>query len=215
MHDDRDGSGRRRGHRWNRICWWHSLPVTASNSAIKGGTIAPAGLHKSLRLLEISKENKLPIVALAESGGANLNYATDVFVDGARSFANQARLSACGIPQVTVVHGNATAGGAYQPGLSDYVIMVRGKTKMFLAGPPLVKAATGEDATDEELGGAELHTEVVGSAEYLAEDDADGIRIARSVMRENAMERAITASGSSLIRGTSLFTRRVIGSCSN
>ena len=80
------------------------------------------------------------------------------------------------------MHGNATAGGAYQPGLSDYVIMVRGKTKMFLAGPPLVKAATGEDATDEELGGAELHTEVVGSAEYLAEDDADGIRIARSVM---------------------------------
>ena len=183
MHDDRDGSTAGGGV-ISGIGYVGGIRclVTASNSAIKGGTIAPAGLHKSLRLLEIARQNKLPIVALAESGGANLNYATDVFVDGARSFANQARLSAHGIPQVTVVHGNATAGGAYQPGLSDYVIMVRGKTKMFLAGPPLVKAATGEDATDEELGGAELHTEVVGSAEYLAEDDSDGIRIARSVM---------------------------------
>jgi geranyl-CoA carboxylase beta subunit len=183
MHDDRDGSTAGGGV-ISGIGYVGGIRclVTASNSAIKGGTIAPAGLHKSLRLLEIARQNKLPIVALAESGGANLNYATDVFIDGARSFANQARLSAYGIPQVTVVHGNATAGGAYQPGLSDYVIMVRGKTKMFLAGPPLVKAATGEDATDEELGGAELHTEVVGSAEYLAEDDIDGIRIARSVM---------------------------------
>lgn len=183
MHDDRDGSTAGGGviAGIGYVGGIRCL-VTASNSAIKGGTIAPAGLHKSLRLLEIARQNKLPIVALAESGGANLNYATDVFVDGARSFANQARLSAAGIPQVTVVHGNATAGGAYQPGLSDYVIMVRGQTKMFLAGPPLVKAATGEDATDEELGGAELHTELVGSAEYLAENDADAIRIARQVM---------------------------------
>ena len=183
MHDDRDGStsgggfiagiGFVRGIR--------SL-VVANNCAIKGGTISPAGLNKSLRLQEIASRNKLPIVTLAESGGANLNYATDIFVDGARTFANQARLSAAGIPQVTVVHGNATAGGAYQPGLSDYVIMVRGKSKMFLAGPPLVKAATGEEATDEELGGAQLHTGIVGTGEYLAEDDADGIRLAREIM---------------------------------
>ncbi|WP_203141663.1 acyl-CoA carboxylase subunit beta [Marinobacter mangrovi] len=156
--------------------------VVASNCAIKGGTITPAGLDKTLRLQQIAMENKLPVVSLSESGGANLNYATDIFVLGARGFANQARMSAAGIPQVTVVHGNATAGGAYQPGLSDYVIVVRNKAKMFLAGPPLLKAATGEVATDEELGGAEMHAEIAGTAEYLAENDADGIRHAREVM---------------------------------
>ena len=183
MHDDRNGASAGGGilAGIGYVCGTRCL-VVANNSAIKGGTISPAGLHKSLRLQKIALENKLPVITLAESGGANLNYATDIFVDGARSFANQARMSAAGIPQVTVVHGNATAGGAYQPGLSDYVIMVRGKTKMFLAGPPLVKAATGEDATDEQLGGAELHTQEVGTGEYLAEDDADGIRLAREIV---------------------------------
>ncbi|GLQ30176.1 acyl-CoA carboxylase subunit beta [Litoribrevibacter albus] len=156
--------------------------VQLNNSAIKGGTISPSGLEKTLRVQQIALENRLPLITLAESGGANLNYATDVFVPGARAFANQARLSAAGIPQITVVHGNATAGGAYQPGLSDYVIVVRNQAKMFLAGPPLLKAATGEIATDEELGGAELHAFEAGTAEYLAENDADGIRIAREVM---------------------------------
>ena len=127
-------------------------------------------------------ENKLPVVTLTESGGANLNYAAEIFVEGARGFANQARISAMGIPQVTVVHGSSTAGGAYQPGLSDYVVVVRGKAKMFLAGPPLLKAATGEIASDEELGGAELHAQVAGTAEYLAENDADGVRLAREIV---------------------------------
>jgi len=183
MHDDKDGS-MAGGGVIAGIGYVSGIRciVIASNSAIKGGTISPAGLEKTLRIQDISKENKLPIVTLAESGGANLNYATDIFVQGARGFANQARLSAAGIPSVTVVHGNATAGGAYQPGLSDYSIMVRGKAKMFLAGPPLLKAATGEVATDEELGGAEMHTQVAGTAEFLAEDDADGIRIAREIM---------------------------------
>ena len=140
--------------------------VGASNSAIKGGTISPSGLRKSLRLQQIARQNKLPMVTLAESGGANLNHAADIFVEGARSFANQARLSAMGIPQITVVHGNATAGGAYQPGLSDYMVVVRGKTEMFLAGPPLLKAATGEVATEEDLGGAAMHAQVAGTAEY-------------------------------------------------
>lgn len=110
--------------------------VIANNSAIKGGTISPTGLKKSLRLQQIAVENKLPVITLAESGGANLNYAADIFVEGARGFANQARMSAMGLPQITVVHGSSTAGGAYQPGLSDYVVVVRGKAKMFLAGPP-------------------------------------------------------------------------------
>ncbi|KHL68851.1 methylcrotonoyl-CoA carboxylase [Pseudomonas flexibilis] len=156
--------------------------VLANNSAIKGGTISPTGLKKSLRMQQVAVENKLPIVTLAESGGANLNYAADIFVEGARGFANQARISAMGIPQVTVVHGSSTAGGAYQPGLSDYVVVVRGKAKMFLAGPPLLKAATGEIATDEQLGGAEMHAQIAGTAEYLAENDADGVRLARNIM---------------------------------
>ncbi len=155
--------------------------ITASDSGIKGGTIAPMGLRKSLRAQEIAYRNKLPVVNLVESGGANLNYQAEIFVDGGRGFANQARLSAAGIPQITVVHGSSTAGGAYVPGMSDYVVVVRGRAKIFLAGPPLLKSATGEIATDEELGGAEMHTHISGVAEYLAENDADAIRIAREI----------------------------------
>jgi len=156
--------------------------VLASDSAIKGGTITPMGLRKSLRAEAIALENKLPVVRLVESGGANLMHVGEVFIEGGRGFGNQARLSAAGIPQVTVMHGHSTAGGAYLPGMSDYVIMVRGRAKAFLAGPPLLKAATGEIAGDEELGGAEMHTRVSGVAEYLAENDADGIRTARDVL---------------------------------
>lgn len=184
MYDDKDGSGAGGGVIAG-IGYVEGIRcmIVVNNCAIKGGTISPAGLDKSLRLQEIAQENNLPVVSLSESGGANLNYATDVFVKGARAFANQARMSAQGLPQVTVVHGNATAGGAYQPGLSDWVVLVRGKAKMFLAGPPLLKAATGEVATDEELGGAEMHAQTAGTGEYLAENDSDGIRIARDIMQ--------------------------------
>ncbi|BAQ82145.1 geranyl-CoA carboxylase subunit beta [Pseudomonas sp. St29] len=183
LHDDKDGSQAGGGliAGIGYVCGVRML-VVANNSAIKGGTISPSGLKKSLRLQQIAMENKLPVVTLAESGGANLNYAAEIFVEGARSFANQARMSAMGLPQITVVHGSATAGGAYQPGLSDYVVVVRGKAKLFLAGPPLLKAATGEVATDEELGGAEMHAQVAGTAEYLAQNDADGIRIVREIV---------------------------------
>ncbi|MQX54441.1 acyl-CoA carboxylase subunit beta [Alcanivorax sediminis] len=191
MHDDKDGTEAGGGviAGIGYVSGVRCL-VTASNSAIKGGTVTPSGLHKTLRLQRIALENKLPVVSLSESGGANLNYAAEVFVEGARSFANQARLSAAGVPQITVVHGNATAGGAYQPGLSDYVIVVRNRAKMFLAGPPLLKAATGEVATDEELGGAEMHAGVAGTAEYLVENDADGIRQARELMKVLGWQRA-------------------------
>jgi geranyl-CoA carboxylase beta subunit len=184
MHDDKDGSGAGGGiiAGIGYVEGIRSM-VVVNNCAIKGGTISPAGLDKSLRLQEIADQNNLPVISLSESGGANLNYATDIFVKGARAFANQARMSAKGLPQVTVVHGNATAGGAYQPGLSDWVVLIRGKAKMFLAGPPLLKAATGEVATAEELGGAEMHAQTAGTAEYLAENDGDGIRIAREIMR--------------------------------
>jgi len=156
--------------------------VVVDNFAVKGGTVTPDGLTKKLRFQEVARENRLPLISLSQSGGANLAYAHEVFIPGGRSFANQARLSALGIPQITVVHGSATAGGAYQPGLSDYTIMVRGQATMYLAGPPLLKAATGEVATDEELGGAEMHCTVAGTGDYLAGDDADGIRLAREVM---------------------------------
>ncbi|MGE0388057.1 MAG: acyl-CoA carboxylase subunit beta [Gammaproteobacteria bacterium] len=156
--------------------------VHADNFVVKGGTVSHQGILKKMRFQQIARENKLPIVSLAQSGGANLKYVSDYFLEGARFFADRARLSAFGLPQITVVHGSATAGGAYDPGLSDYMIMVRGKATMYLAGPPLLKAATGQIATDEELGGAEMHCRIAGSAEYLAEDDADGIRIAREVL---------------------------------
>jgi len=182
MHDDKDGSTAGGGIIVGiGFVSGVRCMLQVNNSAIKGGTISPTGLDKTLRLQEIARENKLPLITLAESGGANLNYATDIFVPGARAFANQARLSKAGVPQITVVHGNATAGGAYQPGLSDYIVAVNNKTKMFLAGPPLLKAATGEIATDEELGGSDLHVYQAGTADYLAQDDNDGIAIARDI----------------------------------
>ena len=156
--------------------------VSASDSAIKGGAVSPMGLKKSLRAQEIALAQRLPIISLVESAGANLMYQAEIFVDGGRVFANMARLSAAGVPQITVVHGSSTAGGAYLPGLSDYVIAVRGQAKVFLAGPPLVQAALGEVADDESLGGAELHATVTGTAEYIAENDAHAIHLARELM---------------------------------
>ena len=156
--------------------------VVASNSAVKGGTTDAAAQTKYQRAQQIALENRLPVLLLVESGGANLLHQARIFVRGGGGFRNQARLSAAGIPQIAVVHGSSTAGGAYLPGLSDYVIVVRGRSRIFLAGPPLLKAATGEIATDEELGGAELHAQVSGTAEYMAEDDAEALAIAREVM---------------------------------
>jgi len=155
--------------------------VTASDSAIKGGAISPMGLKKTLRAQEIARVNRLPGIGLIESAGANLLHQSELFVEGGQVFCNMARASAAGMPQLTVVHGSSTAGGAYLPGLSDYVVVVRGKSRIFLAGPPLVKAALGEDADEESLGGAVMHTQVAGTAEYMAEDDAHGIAVVRDV----------------------------------
>jgi geranyl-CoA carboxylase beta subunit len=157
--------------------------VLASDSGIDAGALQPMGLDKLLRAQELALENKLPYVQLVESAGANLmTYRVEDFVRGGSSFRNLARLSAAGLPVVTVTHGSSTAGGAYQTGLSDYIILVRGRSRAFLAGPPLLKAATGEVATEEELGGAVMHTSISGLGDYLAEDDRDALRIAREVM---------------------------------
>lgn len=160
------------------------IVVSASDSGIKGGAATPMGVDKSLRAQNLALENKLPFVQLIESAGGNLLRQAEMFVRGGRGFANLAKLSKAGIPVVAVVHGSSTAGGAYNTGLSDYIVVIRGRSKVFLAGPPLLKAATGEIATDEDLGGAEMHYQISGLAEYMAEDDRDGIRLARDIMRK-------------------------------
>jgi geranyl-CoA carboxylase beta subunit len=158
--------------------------IVASDSGIEAGAIQPMGLDKILRVQELALENKLPFIHLVESAGANLmRYRVEGFVRGGGLFRNLARLSAAGIPVITVQHGSGTAGGAYMPGLSDVVVMVRKRSRAFLAGPPLLMAATGEVATEEELGGAEMHTAVSGLGEYLAEDDRHALGIAREVVR--------------------------------
>lgn len=157
--------------------------VVASDSGIEAGAMQPRGLEKILRVQEMALENRLPFVHLVESAGANLmRYQVEGFVLGGGLFRNLARLSAAGLPVITVQHGSGTAGGAYMPGLSDVVIMVRGRSRAFLAGPPLLKAATGEVATEEELGGAEMHTGISGLGEHLAEDDREALGIARDIL---------------------------------
>ncbi len=158
--------------------------VSVDDYLTKGGSITPLGGKKRGRMSALALKNKLPMVTLAQSGGGNLKLIGDFFGESAEGFAQQCRLSAAGIPQITVVHGSATAGGAYQPTLSDYLILVRKQSTMYLAGPPLLKAATGEIATEEDLGGAEMHSEIAGTNDYLAENDADGIRIAREVTQK-------------------------------
>jgi len=168
--------------------------VLASDSGIDAGALQPMGLDKQLRIQEIALENQLPYVQLVESAGANLmQYRVEEFVRGGNLFRNLARMSAAGLPVVTVTHGSSTAGGAYQTGLSDYIILVRDRSRAFLAGPPLLKAATGEVATEEELGGAVMHTSISGLGDYLAEDDRDGLRIAREILGQIDWNRGMPA----------------------
>jgi len=159
--------------------------VVANDATVKGGTYFPMTVKKHLRAQEIAEENRLPCVYLVDSGGAFLPLQADVFPDRehfGRIFYNQARMSALRIPQVAVVMGSCTAGGAYVPAMSDEAVIVKGVGTIFLAGPPLVKAATGEEVTAEELGGADVHTRVSGVADHFAEDDAHALEIARSVV---------------------------------
>lgn len=165
--------------------------IYVNDSGIKGGANHPRGVDKTLRAQAIALENKLPYVQLVESAGANLLLQSEQFVPGGAIFANLARLSAAGQPVVSVVHGSSTAGGAYQTGLADYIIMVRKRSKVFLAGPPLLKAATGELADDESLGGAEMHTSVTGLGEFLAEDDADALRLCRELFGKIPWDRSV------------------------
>jgi 3-methylcrotonyl-CoA carboxylase beta subunit len=159
--------------------------VLANDATVKGGTYFPMTVKKHLRAQEVAEENRLPCVYLVDSGGAFLPLQADVFPDRehfGRIFYNQARMSAMRIPQVAVVMGSCTAGGAYVPAMSDEAVIVKGTGTIFLAGPPLVKAATGEEVTAEELGGADVHTRISGVADHFAEDDAHALEIARSII---------------------------------
>src|SRR5688500_4014835 len=160
--------------------------VVGNDATVKGGTYYPITVKKHLRAQQIALENRLPCVYLVDSGGAFLPLQAEVFPDRehfGRIFFNQARMSADGVAQIAVVMGSCTAGGAYVPAMSDETIIVKGTGTIFLGGPPLVKAATGEEVTAEELGGADVHTRISGVADYLAEDDEHALHLARTIVR--------------------------------
>jgi acetyl-CoA carboxylase carboxyltransferase component len=157
--------------------------IVANDPTVRGGAVNPYSLHKTRRAGEIALANRLPMLNLVESGGADLPSQAEIFIPGGRVFRDLTRLSAARIPTISVVFGNATAGGAYVPGMSDYTIMIRNQAKVFLAGPPLVKMATGEITDDESLGGAAMHAGTSGLADFLAEDERDGLRLARQCVR--------------------------------
>ncbi|MFI1825219.1 acyl-CoA carboxylase subunit beta [Streptomyces sp. NPDC020412] len=156
--------------------------ITANDPTVRGGASNPWTLRKALRANEIAFANRLPVVSLVESGGADLPSQKEIFIPGGALFRDLTRLSAAGIPTVAVVFGNSTAGGAYVPGMSDHTVMIRERSKVFLGGPPLVKMATGEESDDESLGGAEMHARTSGLADHFADDEHDALRQARRVV---------------------------------
>jgi acetyl-CoA carboxylase carboxyltransferase component len=156
--------------------------IIAHDPTVRGGAMNPYSLRKGLRALEIARTNRLPVMNLVESGGADLPSQADLFVPGGRTFHELTELSAHGVPTVALVFGNSTAGGAYVPGMCDYAVLVDRQAKVFLGGPPLVKMATGEEADDESLGGAEMHSRTSGLSDYFAVDEHDAIRIGREIM---------------------------------
>ena len=160
----------------------HHVLVIANDVTVKGGTLYPLTVQKQLRAQEIARENRLPCVYLVDSGGAYLPLQSEIFTPGGRIFHNQACLSAAGVPQIAVVHGPSTAGGAYVPAMCDENIIVQQQGAIYLGGPPLVKAATGEDVSAEDLGGGDVHTRISGVSDHLAHDDRHGLALAREAM---------------------------------
>ena len=156
--------------------------VIANDPTVRGGASNPWTVKKLFRAAQIAKENRLPTINLVESGGADLPTQKEIFIPGGALFRGLTEASADRRPTVALVFGNSTAGGAYVPGMSDYVVMVKEQAKVFLGGPPLVKMATGEDSDDESLGGAEMHARRSGLADYLAVDERDAIRIGRRIV---------------------------------
>ena len=167
-----------------RVCG-REVVIVANDATVKGGTYYPMTVKKHLRAQEVAEQNHLPCIYLVDSGGAFLPLQADVFPDRehfGRIFYNQARMSAKGIPQVAAVMGSCTAGGAYVPAMSDETVIVEGTGTIFLGGPPLVRAATGEEVSAEDLGGAYVHTEISGVADHFAADDEEALAIVRSIV---------------------------------
>jgi acetyl-CoA carboxylase carboxyltransferase component len=158
--------------------------VSANEPTLRGGSFNPYGMRKTARTMEVSAANRLPLINLTESGGADLPHQSEIFVPGGSGFRELTRRSAERIPTICLVFGSSTAGGAYVPGMSDYVVMVKEGAKVFLGGPPLVKMAIHEDSDEEELGGAEMHSRVSGVSDYLAADERDAIRIGREIVAQ-------------------------------
>ncbi len=194
-----------------QICGRQCL-IVANDATVKGGSYYPLTVKKHLRAQEIAAENRLPCVYLVDSGGAFLPLQSEVFPDRdhfGRIFYNEARLSAAGIPQIAVVMGMCTAGGAYVPAMADEAIIVRNRGTIYLAGPPLVRAATGEEITAEALGGGDVHTRISGVADHLADDDLHALHLARSAIatlnREKTMTGQIAAPEDPLYDADDLF----------
>jgi acyl-CoA carboxylase subunit beta len=171
--------------------------VIANDPTVRGGASNPWTVKKLFRAAQIAKENRLPTVNLVESGGADLPSQKEIFIPGGALFRGLTEASAARTPTIALVFGNSTAGGAYVPGMSDYVVMVKEQAKVFLGGPPLVKMATGEESDDESLGGAEMHARTSGLADYLAVDERDAIRIGRRIVARLNHRRAADLSGAS------------------
>jgi acetyl-CoA carboxylase carboxyltransferase component len=169
--------------------------ITANDPTVKGGASNPWTVKKIFRASQIAEENRLPTVALVESGGADLPTQKEIFIPGGKLFRDITRSSAAKLPTIALVFGNSTAGGAYVPGMSDYTVMVKEQAKVFLGGPPLVKMATGEESDDESLGGAEMHARVSGLADYLAEDERDALRIGRRIVARLNWRKAYGSGG--------------------
>ncbi|MFE4722623.1 acyl-CoA carboxylase subunit beta [Streptomyces sp. NPDC056728] len=163
--------------------------ILANDPTVRGGSRNPSSMLRMLRALDIAESNRLPVVNLTESGGADLDRQAEIFVPGGEQFARLTRMSAAGIPSVTVVFGPSTAGGAYVPGMSDYTILVEDRARVYLGGPPLVKMATGEEADEEELGGAAMHARLSGLADFLAADETDALATARRVVGQLGVRR--------------------------
>ncbi|MGB5016690.1 MAG: carboxyl transferase domain-containing protein [Candidatus Nanopelagicales bacterium] len=156
--------------------------IVANDPTVRGGSQGPTSGRKGLRAMEVARDNRLPLINLTESGGADLPKQAEIFVPGGASFKNLTQLSAMGIPTITLVFGSSTAGGAYVPGMSDYVVLQKDAARVYLGGPPLVKMAIDEDADEESLGGADMHARTSGLADYLAIDEPDALRIGRQIV---------------------------------
>lgn len=170
--------------------------ITMNEPTLRGGAVSELSVQKTTRLSEIAAENRLVSISLIESAGADLKNQSKIFLPGGRTFRDLSRRSADGLPSICLVFGSSTAGGAYMPGLSDYTVFVREQAQVYLAGPPLVKMAVGEDTNHEDLGGAEMHARKSGLADYLAQDEHDALCTARRLVHQLTAPRAGGASGS-------------------